>query len=50
MFIAVSGLIQLLLMSMESPLLEFISKVLSPERNKIYGESCKWAVYTFHPV
>lgn len=37
-------------MSMEIPLLEFISKALNLERNKINGQSCKWAVYTFHPV
>lgn len=50
MFIAVSGLIQLLVMSMESPLLEFlISKILTPERNKICGESCKLSSLLLSP-
>lgn len=48
MFIAALGLIQLLRVSRERPLLEFfISKVLSPEKNQISGESCKWALDTF---
>lgn len=48
MFMAALGLIQLLLVSREKPLLEFfISKVLSPEKKTDFGESCKWALDTF---